>query len=55
MKGGNVMELLKKLLGSVAALAVAGTYAFSCFFIFGQPKAPKGMEKYKKYSEHELA
>lgn len=47
------MELLKKLLGPVAALTVAGTYAFSCFFIFGQPKAPKGMEKYKKYTDNE--
>ncbi|MGN0393837.1 MAG: AgrD family cyclic lactone autoinducer peptide [Coprococcus sp.] len=41
--------MVKKVLSMVAAAAVAGTYAFSCFFIFGQPKAPKGMERYKIY------
>lgn len=41
--------MIKRLLTLVSASAIAGTYAFSCFFIFGQPKAPNGMEKYKLY------
>lgn len=45
------MNFIKRIVGLAAAFAIAGTYAFSCFFIFGQPKAPEGMEKYKKYSD----
>lgn len=45
------MKVIKRIVELIAALAIAGTYAFSCFFIFGQPKAPEGMEKYKKYSD----
>lgn len=43
------MTVFDSLVDKISRFAITCTYAFTCFFIFGQPKAPDGMEKYKKY------